>query len=43
MLSSEVSLSAMVETTAVQSLHVSPAARVSRAEVKSKTFMSNFF
>ena len=40
MLSSDVSLSAMVETTAVQSLHVSLAARVSRAEVKRKTFMT---
>ena len=39
MLSSEESLAAMVETTAVQSLHVSAVARASMAEVKMNAFM----
>ena len=39
MLSSEESLAAMVETTAVQSLQVSAVARASRAEVKMNAFM----
>merc|ERR1719331_2352622 len=38
MLSSEESLAAMVETTAVQSLQLSAAARARRAEDKMKTF-----
>ena len=39
MLSSEESLAAMVETTAVQSLQVSAVASASRAEVKMNAFM----
>ena len=39
MLSSEESLAAMVETTAVQSLQVSAAARARRAEVNMNAFM----
>ena len=37
-LSSDMALAAMVETTAVQSLQVSAAARASRVEEKRKTF-----
>ena len=39
MLSSDESLAAMVETTAVQSLQVSATARASRAEEKMNAFM----
>ena len=39
MLSSEESLAAMVETTAVQSLQVSAAAKARRAEVKMNAFI----
>ena len=39
MLSSEESLAAMVETTAVQSLQLSAAARARRAEEMMKAFM----
>ena len=40
MLSSDTSLAAIVETTAVQSVQVSQAARASRAEVKKKKTLS---
>ena len=42
MLSSDISLAAIVETTAVQSVQVSAAARTRRAEVKRKTFVRIF-